>query len=142
VLENEKEQSMRYEVFCEGHPVLLMDSISEILPEDAGSIVVADSHCSSNVPRYALSVPLRAAVFNDAGIGKDEAGISSFGELAAGGLPVVAVSHNTARIGVARDVYDNGVVSAVNGLAGQLGAELGMTTQQFLVLVAGAPDAS
>lgn len=126
---------MRYEETCEGVSVLLMDSISEIVPEDAASIVVAGSHCSSNVPRYALSVPLRAAVFNDAGIGKDDAGISSLGELEAGGLPVVAVSHNSARIGDARDVYENGVISAVNGLAERLGARPGMTTQQFLVLV-------
>jgi hypothetical protein len=126
---------MRYEETCDGVPVLLMDSISEIVPEDAGSIVVAGSHCASNVPRYALSVPLKAAVFNDAGIGKDNAGISSLGALEEGGLPVVTVSHNTARIGDARDVFENGVISVVNGLAKRLGAQPGMTTQQFLALV-------
>jgi hypothetical protein len=53
---------MRYEVDNSGVPVLLVDSISEIIPEDANKIVVAGSHASQNVPRYALSIPLRGAV--------------------------------------------------------------------------------
>jgi hypothetical protein len=126
---------MRYEVENSGVPVLLLDSISEILPEDANRIVVAGSHGSQNVPRYALSVPLRGAVFNDAGIGKDNAGISSFPQLSDGGLPAVAVSHNTARIGDARDVYENGIVSAANELATQLGATPGMTVADYIALV-------
>jgi hypothetical protein len=128
---------MRYDVDSSGVPVLLLDSISEILPEDAGKIVVAGSHCSQNVPRYALSVPLRAAVFNDAGLGKDNAGIASFGILSANGLAVVAVSHDTARIGDARDVFENGIISAANDVARKLGAQPGMTVADFIALVVG-----
>jgi len=126
---------MRYEADCDGIEVLLLDSISEILPEDSGRIVIAGSHGSQNVPRYALSVRLRGAVFNDAGIGKDRAGISSFGELSAGGLPAVAVSHETARIGDARDVFENGVISAVNELAAKMGADAGMSVANFVAIV-------
>lgn len=129
---------VRYEARCADVPVLLMDSISEILPGDAGYLVVAGSHAAQNVPRYALSVPLRAAVFNDAGIGKDGAGISSLGALADGGLPAVAVSHDSARIGDARDVYENGLITVANRLAADLGAAPGMPVQQFLLLI---PDA-
>jgi hypothetical protein len=126
---------VRYEVRCSGVPVLLMDSISEIESQDADRIVVAGSHCSQNVPRYALSVPLRGAVFNDAGVGKDRAGIASFDVLSAGGLPVVAVSHETARIGDAQDVYANGIISAVNELAREIGAEPGMGVADYIALV-------
>jgi len=126
---------LRYEVDSSGVPVLLVDSISEIIPEDANKIVVAGSHASQNVPRYALSIPLRGAVFNDAGLGKDQAGIASFGILSAGGLPAVAVSHDTARIGDAQDVYENGIISAANELATEIGAEPGMTVADFIALV-------
>lgn len=126
---------MRYDVTCDAIDVLLMDSISEILPEDANKIIVAGSHGSLNVPRYALSVPLRGAVFNDAGIGKDGAGIASFAALSAGDLPAVAVSHETARIGDARDVYANGVISAANELAQTIGARPGMTVREYIALV-------
>ncbi|MBC2638190.1 MULTISPECIES: hypothetical protein [unclassified Rhodococcus (in: high G+C Gram-positive bacteria)] len=126
---------MRYEVNSSGVPVLLLDSISEILPEDTNKIVVAGSHCSQNVPRYALSVPLRGAVFNDAGVGKDQAGVASFGILSNGGVPAVAVSHNTARIGDAQDVYANGIISTANELATDLGAEPGMTVADYIALV-------
>jgi hypothetical protein len=126
---------MRYEVDSSGVSVLLLDSISEILPEDADKIVVAGSHCSQNVPRYALSVPLRAAVFNDAGLGKDNAGIASFGTLSDNGLAAVAVSHDSARIGDARDAFENGVISAANDLARRLGAEPGLAVADFIALV-------
>jgi hypothetical protein len=129
---------MRYEVSSSGVPVLLLDSISEILPEDENRIVVAGSHGSQNVPRYALSVPLRGAVFNDAGIGKDQAGVASFAILSSNGLPAVAVSHNTARIGDARDVYEHGVISVANQLATEIGAAPGMTVADYIALLAAA----
>jgi len=127
---------MRYEAESDGIEVLLMDSISEIVPGDADKVVIAGSHCSQNVPRYALSVSLRGAAFNDAGIGKDNAGISSLGPLADAGLAAVAVSHETARIGDARDVFENGVISVVNDVAGALGVERGMSIPDFVRRVA------
>ncbi|WP_416061851.1 hypothetical protein [Rhodococcus indonesiensis] len=120
--------------------VLLMDSISEIESGDANKFIVAGSHCSQNVPRYALSMPLRGAVFNDAGIGKDNAGVSSLGALSAAGLPAAAVSHDTARIGDARDVYENGILSTVNELAAGIGAAPGMSVAEFVELLLHARD--
>jgi hypothetical protein len=115
--------------------IVLMDSVSEIESGDAHKFIVAGSHCSQNVPRYALSVPLKAVVFNDAGIGKDDAGISSLPVLGEKGLPAATVSHNSARIGDARDVYENGEISVVNKPAEELGIRPGMTTKQFIATV-------
>jgi hypothetical protein len=47
----------------------------------------------------------------------------------------VAVSHDTARIGDAQDVYENGIISAANELATEIGAEPGMTVADFIALV-------
>ena len=119
----------------DGVEALLVDSISEITSADCGQIVIAGSHASTNAPRYALSVKLRGAAFNDAGIGKENAGIASFPTLAEGGLAAVAVSHDTARIGDARDVFANGVVSRVNEAAEKIGVKPGITIAEYVALV-------
>ena len=58
-----------------GGRVILMDSITKLAPKDAGAIVVCASHGGVSAAEVALVVPLRAVFFNDAGIGKDNAGI-------------------------------------------------------------------
>jgi hypothetical protein len=58
-----------------GGRVIVMDSITKVEPEDKGSIVVSASHGGASSGEFALEVPLKAAFFNDAGVGKDDAGI-------------------------------------------------------------------
>jgi hypothetical protein len=70
-------------------------------------------------------VPLRAAFFNDAGIGKDDAGIVALEMLQAVGVAAGTVSHLSARIGDARDCWESGVVSRCNPAARALGIEPG-----------------
>ena len=59
-----------------GH-VVLMDSITQVDASDAGAFVVSGSHGGTSSGEFALAVPLGLTVFNDAGIGKDEAGIAA-----------------------------------------------------------------
>src|SRR3546814_3748295 len=59
----------------DGEFILLVDSITEIRPEDSGRIVVSGSHGGVSAAGYAAVVPLAACFLNDAGIGKDGAGI-------------------------------------------------------------------
>lgn len=73
---------------------------------------------------YAAQAKVRAAVFNDAGRGKDDAGIAGLAALDRLGIPAVAVSHLSARIGDAADTLVNGVVSVLNHAAGALGVEV------------------
>jgi hypothetical protein len=74
------------------------------------------------------------SVFNDAGIGKDEAGVAALDLLAAEGLAACTVSHDSACIGFARSTLEEGVVSRVNALAGALGLEPGcdLRTQEIV----------
>ncbi|MGE5738068.1 MAG: hypothetical protein ACM34F_04200, partial [Betaproteobacteria bacterium] len=74
----------------------------------------------------------RAAFFNDAGIGKDDAGIAALRMLDARGIAAGAVSHATARIGDARDMWDHGVLSRVNPSARRLGLAPGDRLQSAL----------
>ena len=111
----------------DGASILLVDSITEIEAGDSGRIVVSGSHGGVSAAGYAAAVPLAACFLNDAGIGKDAAGIA--GVLS---LPYAAAAyrHDSARIGDAADAWANGVLSAVNAAAEQAGLRIGMTVRQ------------
>lgn len=101
--------------------VLLVDSITEIGPADAGRIVVCGSHGGTSSAGYALAVPLALVVFNDAGVGKDQAGIAALALLQQAGRAAATVAHTSARIGDAADTLAHGVVSHANAAAQALG---------------------
>ncbi len=115
-----------------GGRVMAMDSITMVTPEDAGAIVVSGSHGGASSGAYALEVPLRAAFFNDAGIGKDEAGVVALQMLQSSGVAAGTVSHRSARIGDARDCWENGVISRCNAAARALGIEPGASLRVAL----------
>ena len=118
--------------------VVIVDSITQIGPADAGAIVVAASHGGVSSGEFALAVPLSAAFFNDAGIGKDEAGVAALQMLDASGIAAGAVSHETARIGDAQDMWDHGVVSRVNACARRTGLAPGDRLQEAVHVLARA----
>lgn len=101
--------------------VVIMDSITKLTPEDAGGMVVSASHGGASSGEFALEVPLKAVFFNDAGVGKGDAGIAALAMLQARGVAGGTVSHTSARIGDAQDMWDHGVVSHVNEHARALG---------------------
>lgn len=114
--------------------VLLVDSITEINGTDAGCLVISGSHGGHSAAHYAAAVALVGCVFNDAGKGKDDAGIAG---LAALDYPALACSHLSARIGDPQDAWDNGTVSAVNAAAKAIGLRDGMTVQAAFRRLAG-----
>ena len=73
-----------------------------------------------------MAVRARLYVFNDAGIGKDEAGIAALTMLDEVGQPAVAVAHTSARIGEATDTW-GGTVSRANAAAAALGYRAGQS---------------
>ena len=97
--------------------VVLLDSVTEVTPAHVDCFVVTGSHGGQSAGRYALAVRARLYVFNDAGIGKDEAGIAALAMLDAVGQPAVAVAHTSARIGEAADTWSGGVISRANEAA-------------------------
>jgi hypothetical protein len=107
--------------------VVLLDSASLVLPDDAGAIIVTGSHGGlvGGDPAAALRVEAFAAVFNDAGFGIEEAGVARLAPLDARGIAAVTVAAASARIGEARSTYADGVVSRVNRTAGRLGLREG-----------------
>jgi hypothetical protein len=102
--------------------VILMDSISHVDAGDAGHIVVSASHGGASGGEFAGQYTLAAVFFNDAGVGKDEAGIAALRML---NVPAGTVSHLSARIGDAEDTWQNGVLSHLNASALSYGLSRG-----------------
>jgi hypothetical protein len=111
-----------------------LDSISLILPEDKNRIVISGSHGEAlgGKPETALKYDAIAAVFNDAGIGIDKAGLSRLPALDSRQIPAATVFAKSARIGDGRSIYEDGVISCVNETAAALGVTVGMRTPKFV----------
>jgi hypothetical protein len=105
--------------------VRVVDSITELGPRDAGCLAVSGSHGGISSARYALAARPRLSIFNDAGVGKDEAGLAALPFLQSHGLAACTVAHDSARIGEAQSTLDEGIVSHVNALAQALGVVVG-----------------
>jgi pimeloyl-ACP methyl ester carboxylesterase len=108
-----------------GLSVLLLDSISALRVGDERRVVVSGSHGGLSAGELARGRALRAVFFNDAGVGKEGAGVAALALLDADGTPAGAVDHRTARIGDARDAWLGGVLSHVNAAARRLGLRPG-----------------
>jgi hypothetical protein len=112
--------------------LLLVDSITEALDSGAGRIVVSGSHGGTSAGHFALQARPALVVFNDAGVGKDAAGIAALPLLQAAGIAACTVAHTTARIGEAASTLEDGVISQANLAAGALGATAGLPLRQWL----------
>jgi len=126
--------------------LFVVDSIAMAEPSMADAVVVSGSHGGVSAARYVLALPRRpfAVLFNDAGVGKDQAGIAGLLMLDRVGVIAVTYSHESARIGDAADGLDSGVVSRVNGPAMQAGLRAGQrvsTVVQRLRVTAASPPA-
>ncbi len=121
---------MRNETIMEiGGRSVLMDSISMIGSADAGTIIIAGSHGGAISGVFAAQYPPALVFFNDAGGGKNGAGIASLQALETAGISSAAVGYHSARIGDALDAWENGVVSHTNDSAVRSGVEPGQSVQ-------------
>jgi len=122
-----------------GEPrVIVMDSLSLVDPTtDAGAIVITASHGAllGGDPNTELGADAIAAVFSDAGLGKDRAGVTRLPVLDRRGIASATVSVDSARIGDGRSVYADGVLSCVNEMAAAMGIAVGDSVQAFIAKV-------
>jgi hypothetical protein len=110
--------------------LVLLDSVTQTGPEHAGALIVTGSHGGASVVPYARAVRAWLYVFNDAGVGKDSAGIAALALLQADGIAAATVAHTSARIGEAADSWEHGVVSHMNAAAEQSGLRIGQPLRQ------------
>lgn len=116
---------------------VLLDSISHVGPEHAGRVVVTGSHGGAAAADFVRPIAVAGLVFNDAGAGKDDAGLHALETLAARDVPAVAVAHTSARIGEAKDTLESGFVSAMNVPAAARGITAGMAAREVVLRLGG-----
>jgi hypothetical protein len=119
--------------------IALAHSITTAPEPERGRVVVCGSHGGLYSAAYALSLGVPAAVFNDAGRGLEDAGVQGLALLQEHGVPALAVSHRTARIGDAQDSWARGRVSAVNAAAHACGVREGMGVPEACALLPAGP---
>jgi hypothetical protein len=117
--------------------VWALDSASLVVPEHKDAIVLTGSHGGllGGRPETALKYDVRAAFYNDAGIGIDEAGVSRLPALDRRAIAAATVSAGSARIGDARSTYEDGILSRVNARAAALGLAPGMTARDAVAML-------
>lgn len=124
--------------------VRTLHTITRAGDEHRDEVVVAGSHGNRYAGYCAMKAGVRAVVLNDAGVGKDRAGIGSLSMLDEQSIPAATVDHESARIGDGDDMYRRGRISHVNDAAAAVGCEPGQSVERCASLMADAdpPDAS
>ena len=125
------------------NPIVILDSITHMTAAQRGAVVLAMSHGGHYAAYDAAARGVAAVVLNDAGIGRERAGLAGGAYLARLGVPSATVSSQSARIGDGQDGYASGIVSFANEPAVRLGLAPGMTARAALerFAAAGLPPA-
>jgi hypothetical protein len=134
-------EEVRHEVSeTNGVRVFTLDSNALVTPNDVGHIMLTGSHGGLLGGRVATAVKydVFAAIYNDAGFGIDNAGISRLPALEARGIAGACVSAFSARIGDGQSTYRDGFVSAINVRAAACGAEVGIPATELVARLVAA----
>ena len=119
--------------------VLTFDSVTKLPPEAAGAVVITGSHGAVYAAYMSAKYGCRAAIHHDAGIGKNEAGVSGLAYADRLGMAMAAVATASARIGDAADLQRRGTISRANALAAACGVMPGMPAREAAELLKRAP---
>ena len=115
-------------------------SSSATAPESCrGNVLVSGSYGGEYNAFHAAKRPLRGVILNDAGVGKDGAGISGLAYLDRIGLPAATADARTCHIGDGDDMLAHGVISHVNAAAARLGCAAGQSVRACAEAMARGP---
>ncbi|MGH8709687.1 MAG: hypothetical protein ACREVD_16700, partial [Burkholderiales bacterium] len=90
--------------------ILGADSVTELDDRHRGAVLVAGSHGGRIAAYYASRAGVHAVILNDAGIGREEAGVAGVAALEQIGMAAAAADCATARFGDGADTLARGVV--------------------------------
>lgn len=113
-----------------GLPVIVVAESVTALGEVAGKVLVAGSHGGIIAAYLGASAAVHALILNDAGVGKDRAGIAGLPYLERIGMAAATVSHASARIGDGADMLARGVISHANVHAARVGVLAGQSCHE------------
>lgn len=118
--------------------VVAADSVTKPTDDWPGSVLISASHGGVYAAYCAAKAGVRGMILNDAGRGKDDAGIGGAAWCDALSLPYAAIDTMSARIGNAEDMVSRGVISTANETAIALGVAPGQTVPEAARLMTAA----
>jgi hypothetical protein len=116
--------------------VQVLDSATRLGPSARGAVAVCGSHGGLYPAWLAARAGLRGVVLNDAGIGRNSAGVAGVAWLDGLGIPACAIDYRSACIGDGTDMLDHGIVSTANAAASRHGCLPGHSCRQVLEYLA------
>ncbi len=114
---------------------VIMDSVSYVTEANQSDIIISGSHGGTSSAGYAIDVAAGAVFFNDAGCGKNNAGIKGLELLQQHSIIAATVDHRTAEIANGADTYANGIITHANTCAAQAGLCRGMHVRDAVELL-------
>jgi hypothetical protein len=117
-------------------------SVTKLDARHRDAILVAGSHGGVIAGFLAARAGVRAVILNDAGVGRDQAGISSLPYLERIGMAAATVGHMSARIGEGADMLARGVITHANAIATRLGVRAGQRCADAAERLKAAPGAT
>lgn len=131
----------------EGRRVVVLDSATHSHRHVASAgvnpgkeVIVNASYAGVYCARLIDEAKPLATIGIDCGIGKDGAGIAGLWYFEALGVPAAAADINTVEVGNGEDLYENGVISRVNGYAEALGVRPGHKVSEAAGILLLAPE--
>jgi hypothetical protein len=118
---------------------ILLDSITDATNAICGRVVVAGSHGGLYPAAIASGFAPRAAIFHDAGIGLERAGVAGVMALAGTGMAAAAVGFDSCAIGSGAAMWASGRISRCNAIAAGLGVISGMDIRDAVDRLQQAP---
>ena len=107
--------------------VLLADSVNYLGERARGLVAVASSHGGLYAAYKAAVSGARAVILNNAGVGREDAGIACLSYCEKLGMAAAVVSHLSARIGDVKDMMRRGIISHANSFARAINCSSGIT---------------
>ncbi len=114
---------------------VVLDSVTHLTDAHRGLASYCASHGGIYAGYYAAKCGSGGIILNDAGIGREQAGIAGIGLLDELSIPAATVSHRSCRIGDGLDGPARGILSTVNNSARRYGLDSGMTCNEALELL-------
>lgn len=119
--------------------IITTASVTKLPPEADGGVVIGGSHGAIYAAYLSAKAGARGAIHHDAGIGRDEAGVSGLAWAQRHGMAMAAVAANSARIGDGDDMLRRGLISRMNDLAAGCGVREGQSVAEAAERLKTAP---
>ena len=110
--------------------IVVADSAAGMDERSKGDVFVDGSHCGVNVGEMTINSGMGAMIGNDAGMGKNNAGIVALKMCDERGIPAAAVAAMSAKIGSGMSTYEQGKISVANETAKKMGVRVGMSAKE------------